>query len=146
MSKLPFKVLGLSHIGLAPESGPELSSFFSDILQLQPVLHETVAGQKTRTTVFCSNHGKADTRALARLEVVEPIAEDSPIARFLQKRGSGIHHLALRVDDVQKVASYLKEKNIPTTTEAPVLGIHGSLVLFVHPKATSGILIEFVQE
>ena len=146
MNEKSFQILGISHVGLAPQSASQLASFFSDTLGLTEVGSETVLTQKTSTLVFCSTYADPNPKASGRLEVLAPTDDSSPIAAFLAKRGSGIHHIALQVDRIDALCAYLKTKNIPTTTEVPVPGIHGSRVLFVHPKATSGILVEFVEE
>ena len=81
-----------------------------------------------------------------RIELVEPASPDSPISSFLEKRGSGIHHLAWRVDDVAAAIAKLKAEGVKMIDESPRPGAHGTRVAFVHPKSTGGVLMELVEE
>jgi methylmalonyl-CoA epimerase len=81
----------------------------------------------------------------AALELLEGTAEDSPIARFVAKRGPGLHHLTLRVDDIHAVLAHLKARGVRLIDETPRDGAHGSLVAFIHPAAAHGVLVELKQ-
>jgi methylmalonyl-CoA epimerase len=82
----------------------------------------------------------------SRIELLEATSEDSPISRFLEKRGPGIHHIAVRVDDIQAALARLKQKGARLIDEAPRPGAGGCLVAFVHPSSTGGVLLELVQK
>jgi methylmalonyl-CoA epimerase len=81
----------------------------------------------------------------SRIELLEATAEDSPISRFLTKRGPGIHHIALRVADIRMTLADLKGKGMRLIDEQPRVGAGGCLVAFIHPSSTAGVLIELVQ-
>ena len=81
----------------------------------------------------------------SRIELLEAAGDDSPIARFLEKRGPGIHHIALRVDDIRAALGHLKESGARLIDEEPRKGAGGCLVAFVHPSSTGGVLLELVQ-
>ena len=80
-----------------------------------------------------------------RIELLEPTTPDSPIASFIAKRGEGIHHLCLRVDDIRATMAELKAKGVQLLSDEPRPGAHGALVCFVHPRSCGGVLIELSQ-
>ena len=82
----------------------------------------------------------------SRLELLEPTAADSPIAKFLGKRGAGIHHIAVAVDDIRSALADLKAKGARLIDETPRAGASGCLVAFIHPSSTGGVLLELVEE
>jgi len=82
----------------------------------------------------------------SRLELVEPMSPDSPISKFLEKRGGGIHHIALSVEDIRATLQDLKQKGARLIDEEPRAGAGGCLVAFIHPSSTGGVLLELVQE
>ena len=81
----------------------------------------------------------------SRVELLEPTSDDSPISKFLEKRGPGIHHIAVEVDDIEASLAQLKAKGMRLIDEIPRVGAEGCLVAFVHPAATNGVLLELVQ-
>jgi methylmalonyl-CoA/ethylmalonyl-CoA epimerase len=81
----------------------------------------------------------------SRIELLEATSEDSPVARFLRKRGPGIHHIAIGVDDIKAKLERLKEKGVRLIDETPRIGAGGCLVAFIHPSSTNGVLLELVQ-
>jgi len=83
---------------------------------------------------------------VGRLELIEPVSPDSPVARFLEKRGPGLHHLAYRVPDIEAALARLSAAGMRLIDERPRPGAHGRLVAFIHPASTGGVLIELVQE
>ncbi|MFS8636884.1 MAG: methylmalonyl-CoA epimerase [Gemmatimonadota bacterium] len=83
---------------------------------------------------------------VGRVELIEPVSPDSPVARFLEKRGPGLHHLAYRVPDIEAALARLSAAGMRLIDERPRPGAHGRLVAFVHPASTGGVLIELVQE
>jgi methylmalonyl-CoA/ethylmalonyl-CoA epimerase len=82
----------------------------------------------------------------ARLEILVPTAEDSPIAKFLVQKGSGIHHIAFTVADIESSLAFLKAKGVQLIDEVPRDGAHKTKIAFIHPKSTGGLLVELVQE
>ena len=81
----------------------------------------------------------------SRIELLEPTSEDSPISKFLEKRGGGIHHIAVEVDDIETSLNQLKDRGATLIDESPRIGAEGCLVAFVHPSASGGVLLELVQ-
>jgi methylmalonyl-CoA epimerase len=79
------------------------------------------------------------------LELLEATADDSPIAKYLQKRGPGLHHITLRVDDIEAALARLKARGVRLIDEVPRPGAHGSLVAFIHPASAQGVLVELAQ-
>jgi len=111
--------------------------FYLDALGLDIAETEEVAEQKVRVAMLPIGE--------SRIELLEATSEDSPIARFLEKRGPGIHHIAVRVDDIHVALGDLKQKGARLIDEEPRKGAGGCLVAFVHPSSTGGVLLELVQ-
>jgi methylmalonyl-CoA epimerase len=130
------RVLGIAHLGIAVQSLEKDGRFF-DLLGLIESHREEVTSQKVMTS-FRPVGGSS-------LELLEPTAPDSPIAKALEKRGPGVHHICLDVDDVAAVLARLKAAGVRLVNETPFEGAHGCLVAFVHPAATGGILLELSQ-
>lgn len=128
----------LDHVGIAVGDLEATLSFYRDVLKLDFVASEEVVSQRVRAH-FLDAGG-------ARLELLEATAADSPIGRFLEKHGPGLHHLAFRVPDVAAVLEHLRALGIRLIDERPRRGAEGSLVAFVHPASTHGVLIEFKQD
>ena len=126
----------LDHIGIAVQS-LERSRAFYEALGVTVEGGEEVASQKVRVA-FLPVEG-------TRLELLEPTAPESPIAKFIEKRGEGLHHLCFRVDDVRAAMAGLRAKGYTLLSEEPQPGAHGALVCFVHPKSSGGVLIELSQ-
>ena len=82
----------------------------------------------------------------SRFELLEPMSADSPISRFLEKRGGGIHHVAVSVEDIRSIAGGLEIKGAQLIDEEPRVGAGGCLVAFIHPSSTGGVLLELVQD
>ena len=138
MSLKPFKILGIEHVGMAVDSLDGLSNVFSDILGLDCIGSEEVKDQKVITDIYATGSGK--------LEFLTPTDPDSPIARFIDKKGGGMHHVALLVDHLQSALDYLKDQGIQLIDEKPRIGAEGLSIAFLHPKSTGGILIELCQK
>ena len=81
----------------------------------------------------------------SRIELLEPTSEDSPISKFLEKRGGGIHHIAVEVENIEATVAKLKAKGVRLIDENPRIGAEGCLVAFIHPSAANGVLLELVQ-
>ena len=127
----------IDHVGIAVGNLDASLAFFRDALGLELEAPEDVPTQRVRAH-FLQAGGAA-------VELVEPTAEDSPIAKFIATRGPGIHHLALRVDDIVAVLAELKAKGVRLIDETPRPGAHNSLVAFIHPSSTHGVLVELKQ-
>ena len=138
MSQRPFKILGIEHVGVAVESMDGISEIFSDILGLEFSGSEEVKDQQVITDIYKTESGK--------LEFLKATSKDSPIARFIDKKGSGIHHIALVVDHLQPALDYLQEKGIELIDEKPRIGAEGLSIAFIHPKSTGGILVELCEK
>lgn len=134
------KILGINHIGMAPKDAAVAKEFFGNILKLENLGEEDVESQKTLTTMFLPAENAG------RFELLEGTSADSPISKFLEKRGAGIHHVAITVDNIEKTLQYLKSQSVELIDSEPRNGAHNTRIIFVHPRATGGILVEFVQE
>lgn len=126
----------LDHIGIAVKS-MDLRLGFYRALGVQPSGEEVVASQKVRV-VFLPLGG-------TRIELLEPTAEDSPIAGFIARRGEGLHHIAVGVDDIAGVMEALRAAGVELLSETPQEGAHGSKICFVHPRSTGGVLLELCE-
>lgn len=127
----------IDHLGIATRSIDEALSFWRDALGLEVVETEEVAEQKVRVAMLPVGE--------SRVELLEPTSEDSPVARFIAKRGAGIHHVAVRVENIRERLGRLKEQGIRLIDETPRIGAGGCLVAFVHPSSANGVLLELVE-
>jgi methylmalonyl-CoA/ethylmalonyl-CoA epimerase len=127
----------LEHIGIAVRSLDEALPVWR-ALGLEEAGREEVAGQKVRTAFLPAGEPS--------IELMEPTADDSPIAGFLARRGPGIHHLCFAVDDIEKMLDELARAGYRLVHRAPVPGARGKKVAFLHPEAGHGVLIELSQE
>ena len=127
----------LDHIGIAVKSLDAAKKIYEDLgLHVEHV--ETVETQKGRTAFLSVGD--------ATLELLEPTNDDSTIAKYIEKRGEGIHHICLRVDDIESHLARLKERGYRLINQAPVPGAHGCRVAFLHPAAGNGVLIELSEK
>ncbi|HEX3108250.1 MAG TPA: methylmalonyl-CoA epimerase [Thermoanaerobaculia bacterium] len=126
----------LDHIGIAVKSLDAARIYESLGLRVEHV--ETVETQKVKTAFLSVGD--------ANLELLEPSSPDSPIAKFIEKRGEGIHHICIRVDDIESHLARLKAEGYRLVNEAPVPGAHGCRVAFLHPSAGNGVLIELSEK
>lgn len=127
----------INHLGIATKGIDEALRFWENALGLKNVHTEVVEDQKVRVAMLPLGE--------SRIELLEPTSEDSPISKFLEKRGGGIHHIAVEVDDIVAVLAELREKGMRLIDEAPRTGAEGCLVAFVHPASANGVLLELVQ-
>ena len=127
----------IDHIGIAVTSISEALAFYRDALGLEVQAPEDVTSQRVRAHFIQTGE--------SALELLEATSDDSPIAKYLAKRGPGIHHVTLRVDDISAALAQLKARGVRLIDEAPRPGAHGSQVAFVHPSSTHGVLIELKQ-
>ena len=127
----------IDHLGIAVHSIEAALPLYTGMLGLELHEIEEVADQKVRTAVFPVGE--------SRIELLEPTSPDSPVAKFLEKRGEGIHHVALGVDDVAAALAKLKAEGAKLIDEAPRKGAGGAMIALVHPKSTGGVLLELCQ-
>ena len=135
-----FHVVGLAHVGVASKDPEMTRRFFRDTLGLVFLGDEEVASQRVLTSLFDLPTGGPQPT----VEVLAATADDSPIAQFVAKRGGGIHHVALTVDDLDAAVASLRAGGVKLLSQAPGPGIHGTRTMFIHPHATGGVLVELV--
>ena len=126
----------INHLGIATKDIAEALKFWSGALGLENVHTETVEDQKVRIAMLALGE--------SRIELLEPTSEDSPISKFLEKRGGGIHHIAVEVDDIEASLAKLKSQGMRLIDENPRIGAENCLVAFVHPSSANGVLLELV--
>lgn len=131
------KVLKIDHLGIAVNSIESGQNFWKDILGLEFEGSETVEEQKVTTAFFPVGESE--------VELLESTDPDGPIARYLEKKGEGIQHVAFRVDNVEASLKELKDKGIKLIDEKPRKGAGGAKIAFLHPKSTNGVLIELCE-
>ena len=129
----------LDHIGIAT-TDIEQSSKFWTVLGLIQGHDETNTEQGVNIRFFGTSAGSAP-----KVELLEPLSEDTPIGKFLEKRGPGIQQLAFEVDELEAIIGRLLDEGIRMIHETPVDGAHGTKIAFVHPSSTGGVLVELVQ-
>ena len=127
----------INHLGIATKGIDEALKFWADALGLENVHTEVVEDQKVRVAMLPIGE--------SRIELLEPTSDDSPISKFLEKRGGGIHHIAVEVENIESALAQLKDKGMRLIDDAPRVGAEGCLVAFVHPSSTGGVLLELVQ-
>jgi|RhiMethySRZTD1v2_1073278.scaffolds.fasta_scaffold156242_3 methylmalonyl-CoA/ethylmalonyl-CoA epimerase len=127
----------VDHIGIAVENLTSALPFWSEVLDLRVAGIETVDTEGVKVAFLPAGD--------ARVELLEPTRADSPVARFLAKRGAGIHHVTFRVARIEPVLEQLEARGVPMLDRAPRPGAEGSRVAFLHPKATGGVLVELVE-
>ena len=130
----PREPLVLDHVGIAVSDLDAALAFYRDALGLDIEAAEEVASQRVRAHFIPAGD--------AALELLEATADDSPIAKYVSKRGPGLHHITLRVADIRSTLVTLKAKGVRLIDEAPREGAHGSLVAFIHPASAHGVLVE----
>ncbi|WP_378953856.1 methylmalonyl-CoA epimerase [Pelosinus sp. sgz500959] len=129
-----FNTLKVDHIGIAIKDLEQAKKFYTEVLGMTVMGEETVEQQKVKVCFIpCGD---------SEVELLESTSPDGPIAKFIEKNGEGIQHLALRVDNIEAAIADLKEKGVRMIDETPRYGAGGAQIAFVHPKATGGILLE----
>ncbi len=128
----------VDHIGIAVYSVETVKKIFKKIFGLTPVFDEIVENQQVRVVGFRVGE--------SNLEFLEPTSQESPIAKFLEKRGEGIHHVSMDVSDINSALKTLKSADIKLIDESPRIGAEGKKIAFVHPKSIFGILLELSEE
>ena len=130
-------VADLHHVAIVVASIDEARRVYVDVLGLRETEVEHVPAEKVNVLVCYAGD--------QRIELVEPAAEDSPVTKFLARRGGGLHHVAWRVDDLAAALAKLKQSGLRLIDETPKPGAHGTRIAFLHPKSTGGVLTELVE-
>ena len=138
MPKLPFKILGIEHVGIAVKDLNSISEIFGELLGLDLHRREKVDDQQVITDIY---HAGKD-----KLEFLKATSPDSPIAKFLGKRPEGMHHIALIVDNIQSALNYLNQNDVQLIDRSPRIGAEGLHIAFIHPKSTGGVLVELCEK
>ena len=128
----------LDHVGIAVAEVDESLAFFRDALGLEVTAVEEVPSQRVRAHWVLAGS--------TALEILEPTADDSPIAKFVNRRGPGLHHITLRVDDLTAALAELKQRGVRLIDEAPRSGAEGARVAFIHPSSAHGVLVELKEQ
>jgi methylmalonyl-CoA/ethylmalonyl-CoA epimerase len=131
------KILKIDHIGIAVNRMDDGKNFWSEIMGLNFAGAETVESQKVTTGFF--HVGESEVELLAST------APDGPVAKFIEKKGEGVQHIAFEVDDIEAALAELKEKGVRLIDETPRNGAGNKKIAFLHPKATNGVLVELCQ-
>ena len=129
-----FNTLKVDHIGIAVKDLEQAKKFYTEVLGMTVMGEETVEQQKVKVCFIpCGD---------SEVELLESTSPDGPIAKFIEKNGEGVQHIALRVDNIEAAIADLKAKGVRMIDETPRYGAGGAQIAFVHPKATGGILLE----
>jgi methylmalonyl-CoA/ethylmalonyl-CoA epimerase len=132
------KILGIEHIGIAVENIKKDAPFWELLLNNSKSVTEEVKEQKVITEIFDTGQGK--------IELLEAMSPDSPIAKFIDKRGKGIHHICLQVDDIKLAIKELTKAGVELIDKTPRIGVEGFLIAFIHPRSTGGVLVELSEK
>ena len=127
----------IDHIGIAVKSVKETTKLLSNILGLKVAGEEIVEEQKVKVAFLPLGDSE--------LELLEPTSPKGPIARFIEKKGEGIQHIAFRVNNIEEVLEKLKKEGVRLIDEKPRYGAGGAKIAFIHPKSTNGILVELCE-
>ncbi|MFV0566846.1 MAG: methylmalonyl-CoA epimerase [Flavobacteriaceae bacterium] len=128
----------IEHIGIAVKSLEQSNALFSALLNTESYKTETVGGEGVKTAFFKVGETK--------IELLEALDQNSPISKFIEKHGEGIHHIAFYVNDIEAETQRLKKQGFVVLNEIPKKGTDNKRVVFLHPKSTNGVLIELCQE
>lgn len=132
------KLSQIEHLGIAVKSLEESIPYYEEVLGLTCYSIEEVADQKVKTAFFRIGEVK--------IELLEPTAEDSPIAKFIEKRGEGVHHVAFAVDGIEGALAEVEAKGVQLIDKTPRKGAEGLTIAFLHPKSTKGVLTELCED
>ena len=131
--------VGVDHLGVAVKNLDEAIGVYRDVLGFKLEGVHVLTERKVRVAFFSSG-------GETRIELLEPLGSDSPVAKFLENRGEGVQHIAVRVKDIETVLERLKQNGVTLIDEKPRIGAEGAKIAFVHPKSTKGILLELVEK
>lgn len=133
------KAKDVNHIAIAVHNLSEVENLYIKALGFSVKHREIVEDQGVSTSMLKSAYGHTS------IELLEPLDENSPISKFLEKRGEGIHHICIEVDDIGAALEHLRDLNVELIDEAPRIGAYGARVAFIHPKSMNGVLIELAE-
>jgi len=131
--------VGVDHVGVAVKNLEEAINVYRDVLGFKLLGVHVLEDRKVRIA-FLSTGGET------QIELLEPLGGDSPVAKFLENRGEGIHHIAVKVDDIEGVLEDFKKRGVVLVDEKPRAGAEGRKIAFIHPKSTKGVLLELVMK
>ena len=132
------KVIGIEHIGIAVKDLEKNASFWKNIIGLKHCGTEDVDNHGVLTDIYDTGSGK--------IELLVSKYPDSPISKFIKKRGTGIHHICLNVEDIDEAIKHMNTNKIKLIGDKPVIGAKNHKVIFIHPRSTGGILVELAQK
>lgn len=131
-------MFGMDHVGVAVKNLDEAIRVYTDVLGFKLEGVQVLTERKVKVA-FISTGG--DTR----IELLEPLSSDSPVAKFLESRGEGIHHFAVAVENIEAILKELKRKGVVLVDDTPRTGAEGARIAFIHPKSMRGVLLELVE-
>lgn len=131
-------ITGVDHIGVAVSNLEEALEIYEKILGLRVGKIRVVEDQKTKVAQLFAGKTK--------IELLEPTDEESPVAKFIKKRGEGVHHIALEVTNIEEFLRKVKEQGIVLVNEKPRIGVDGFRIAFLHPKSTKNVLVELCEK
>ena len=132
------KVIGIEHIGIAVKDLGSSASFWKSIIGLKHCGTEVVDGQGVLTDIYDTGSGK--------IELLVSKYPNSPISRFIKKRGTGIHHICLNVEDINVAIEHMNKNKIKLIGDKPTIGAENHKVIFIHPRSTGGVLVELAEK
>ena len=135
-----FKVLKIDHIGIAVKNIKQSARLFDELLGMDSSKEEIVEAERVVVKKI------APKESISKLELIEGLYKDSVISKYVDKKGQGIHHIALEVDNIYNAIQYLDSNDINIIYKEPKLGSNNKLITFIHPSSASGILIELCQK
>ncbi|NWF86563.1 methylmalonyl-CoA epimerase [Candidatus Bathyarchaeota archaeon] len=127
------------HIGIAVSDLDEAIKLYRNVLGLELEDNREIKEMKMRVALF-------STGGETQIELIQPTDNETALAKFIEKRGEGIHHIALEVDDIESALDIVRKKGLFLVDEKPRIGVHGKKIAFIHPKSTRGVLLEFVMK
>jgi methylmalonyl-CoA/ethylmalonyl-CoA epimerase len=131
--------VGMDHVGIAVKNLDEAIHVYRDLLGFKLMGVHVLAERKIKIALI-------STGGETQIELVQPLDAESTVAKFLETRGEGIHHFAIRVEDIEAALAYMKKNGATLIDETPRIGAEGKKVAFVHPKSTKGVLLELVMK
>ena len=132
------KILGIEHIGIAVGNMEKNAPFWKLVLNNNDPITEEIIDQKVVTEIFDTGQGK--------IELLEATSQDSVIGNFIEKRGQGIHHICLQVENIKQAIEELIESGVDLIDKIPRIGAEGYLIAFIHPRSTGGVLVELAEK
>ena len=128
----------IDHLGIAVRSISDSLAFYCDVLELKLAATEAIADQGVNAAFLPVGE--------TRIELLEPVSEDSPVGRFIAKRGEGLHHICYEVEDLRSKMDELRSRGVRVLDGYPRRGAEGKLVAFLHPASANGVLVELVEK